>query len=112
MEIDPSGLYLSVVANGNEVQIFELAKGNLIGVLQTEMANISLHQFAGTGQEYIVVDATSNMIRFYKLDPKIYSLITKVLIQMAQNPLFWSDYPIYLNNVTLLSKAEKDAVKK
>jgi WD40 repeat protein len=111
MEIDSSGLYLSVVSNTNEIHIYELAKGNLVGVLKTEMDSVSLHQFAGTGQEYIVVDASSNNVRFFTLDIKIYNLITKVLIQMAQNPNFWSDFPIYLNNISLLSKSEKNAVK-
>lgn len=107
MEIDPSGLYLSVVANGNQIQIYELAKGNLISVLDTEMSNVSMHRFAGTGQEYIVVDSTSNIVRFFQLDNKIYNLITKVLIQMTQNPKFWCDFPIQLNNMGVLTKSEK-----
>lgn len=43
LELDPSGLYLSVVAKGNEVQIYELAKGTLISVLQSDLTKVSLH---------------------------------------------------------------------
>jgi hypothetical protein len=31
---------------------------------------------------------------------------------MAQNPQFWSEYPIYLNSMSMLSKGEKEATKR
>jgi hypothetical protein len=43
LQIDPSGLYLSVVANKTDVHIYELAKGTLIGVLETNMGSIAHH---------------------------------------------------------------------
>lgn len=43
MQLDPAGLYVSFIVEGNKVQIYELAKGAIISELTTDMPEISLH---------------------------------------------------------------------
>jgi hypothetical protein len=40
----------------------------MISELVSDLPDISLHQFAGTGSEYIVISGSKNVIRFYTLD--------------------------------------------
>jgi len=75
LQLDPSGLYLSIVVGKSKVQIYELAKGNLISEIDPDLFQVSLHQFSGTGAEYLIVDSDKNIVRFYQLDQKITSLI-------------------------------------
>jgi myo-inositol-hexaphosphate 3-phosphohydrolase len=78
LDLDPSGLYLSMIVDSNKVQIYELAKSTLISEIATDLIKINLHRFGGTGDDYLVVDSATNTVKFYKIDPKLSALIKKV----------------------------------
>jgi len=78
LDLDPSGLYLSMIVDSNKVHIYELAKCTLISEIVTDLIKINLHRFGGTGDDYLVVDSATNTVKFYKIDPKLSALIKKV----------------------------------
>ncbi len=78
LDLDPSGLYLSMIVDSNKVHIYELAKCTLISEIATDLNKINLHRFGGTGDDYLVVDSATNTVKFYKIDPKLSALIKKV----------------------------------
>lgn len=59
-----------------------------------------------------MIDSTLNLVTIFKLDERLSSLIVKVQTQMIHNNKFWSDFPIYLNQTNLLTKEEKEQLKK
>jgi len=109
--LDPTGLYSSFVVDNNKIHIYELAKGQLISEIDTDLASINLHRFGGTGKEYITIDSTRNIVRFFKLDSKLTNLIQNIQGEMVQNPDFWKDYPIYLSATSNLTDKEKQLLK-
>jgi myo-inositol-hexaphosphate 3-phosphohydrolase len=78
LDLDPSGLYLSMIVDSNKVHIYELAKCTLISEIATDLITINLHRFGGTGDDYLVVNSATNTVKFYKIDPKLSALIKKV----------------------------------
>jgi hypothetical protein len=83
LDLDPSGLYLSMIVDSNKVQIYELAKSTLISEIATDLIQINLHRFGGTGNDYLVVDSATNTVKFYKIDQKLSGLIKKVQYEMV-----------------------------
>jgi hypothetical protein len=83
LDLDPSGLYLSMIVDSNKVQIYELAKSTLISEIATDLIQINLHRFGGTGNDYLVVDSATNTVKFYKIDQKLSALIKKVQYEMV-----------------------------
>ncbi len=100
-----------MIVESNKVQIYELAKSTLISEINTDLIQIHQHRFGGTGDDYLVVDSISNTVKFYKIDPKLSALIKKVQYEMVQNPNFWQDYPIFLQNNNTLTEKEKKLLK-
>jgi len=42
-----------------------------------------LHRFGGSGNDYLILDSSSNTVLFYKIDPKLSTLIKKVQYEMV-----------------------------
>lgn len=49
MDLDPSGLYLSVSTTNNKILIYALAKGSLVNEFNTDLFETSHHRFSDDG---------------------------------------------------------------
>jgi hypothetical protein len=72
-----------MIVDSNKVQIYELAKSTLISEIATDLIQINLHRFGGTGNDYLVADSATNTVKFYKIDQKLSGLIKKVQYEMV-----------------------------